>query len=175
MFETVWWWIKKAARRVEGDGPGVIMVVLHLVQGLHLILGPKVSLWTFVATTPGPWRRPKVDITRGRWVRRVSRLSRRLPVLWCEEWLVDPGLLTVIFPLLQSQEEASEKTADEEVDLFASDEDTAEKPADKPSKPSTPAPAPQQVIPAEEQEAVSDLWSCSFLASCWERGLDQHG
>jgi len=59
----------------------------------------------------------------------------------------------------KSQEEASEKTADEEVDLFASDEDTAEKPADKPSKPSTPAPAPTPA-PAKEkaQAAEAPVW-----------------
>ena len=32
-----------------------------------------------------------------------------------------------------------------------------------PIKASTPAAAPQQVIPSEEPEAVSDLWSCSFM------------
>ena len=43
--------------------------------------------------------------------------------------------------------------------MFASDEDTAEKPADKPSQPSTPAPAPTSA-PAKEntQAAEAPVW-----------------
>jgi len=76
----------------------------------------------------------------------------------------------------KSQEEASEKTADEEVDLFASDEDTAEKPADKPSKPSTPAPAP---TPAPAQAAEAPVWpnkaECSEAEAKFHAQLAQVG
>ena len=43
--------------------------------------------------------------------------------------------------------------------MFASDEDTAEKPGDKPSQPSTPAPAPTSA-PAKEkaQAAEAPVW-----------------
>ena len=45
--------------------------------------------------------------------------------------------------------------------MFASDEDTAEKPADKPSQPSTPAPAESTPAPAKEkaQAAEAPVWT----------------
>lgn len=64
--------------------------------------------------------------------------------------------------------------------MFASDEDTAEKPADKPSKPSTPAPAPTPA-PAKEkaQAAEAPVWpnkaECSEAEAKFHAQLAQVG
>ena len=66
--------------------------------------------------------------------------------------------------------------------MFASDEDTAEKPADKPSKPSTPAPAPAPTpAPAKEkaQAAEAPVWpnkaECSEAEAKFHAQLAQVG